>query len=169
MQEQAASGRSQFAGKPAPGFTLPNQDDKLMSLSSLRGQWVVLYFYPRDDTPGCTCQATEFTTLLGEFRAMNAVVLGVSADRPWAHRAFIEHYKLGLTLLSDPDHVAMRQYGAWVDSYLGAEQHSRVVRTTLIIDPRGIIRYHWPEVIPRGQAERVKQTLDRLQAQSTNS
>ena len=164
-QEEAASERSQAVNSPAPDFTLSDQNGGPVTLSKLQGQWVVLYFYPQDDTPGCTCEATEFTSLLERFKNMNALVYGISGDSPSSHRAFIGAYKLGLNLLSDADHKVMRQYGAWVDASLGDKTYGRVIRTTMIIDPRGVIRYHWPEVVPNGHADRVRQKLAQLQAQ----
>jgi len=164
--EQAAAQRSEVVGRPAPEFTLRNQDGQPTALSDFRGRWVVLYFYPKDDTPGCACQATEFTELLTQFRDMNAVILGVSEDPPASHRLFTEKYDLKLDLLSDPDHEVMRRYGAWVTSSLGDEQYGRVIRTTYIICPRGTIQYHWPEVIPQGHAERVREKLAQLQQAS---
>lgn len=163
--EEAAAGRSPFTGQMAPDFTLVNQSDQPVALSTQRGRWVVLYFYPKDDTPGCTCQATEFTSLLKNFRDMNAEILGVSEDTPASHRAFAAKYYLALTLLSDPDHRVMESYGAWVTSGTGANRYGRLIRTTFIIDPSGVIRYHWPEVIPEGHAERVRQKLAQLQGQ----
>jgi len=167
VQEEAASARSEIVGSPAPDFTLSDQNDAPVTLSKLRGQWVVLYFYPKDDTPACTCQATEFTWLLGEFRQMNAKVCGISADSVATHRMFIAKFHLGLVLLSDPDHKVMRSYGAWVAASLGDKSYERVIRCTMIVDPQGVIRYHWPEVIPEGHAERVKERLAQLQAQPT--
>ena len=164
IQEEAASVRSPIVGLPAPNFTLPDQNGKQVKLEQLRGRWVVLYFYPKDDTPGCTCEATEFTSLLGGFKGMNAGVYGVSADTPEIHRIFIDKFKLSLDLLSDPDHSMMRRYGAWVDAYLGEKKYERVIRSTLLIDPKGVVRYHWPEVIPKGHAERVSEKLAMLQA-----
>jgi peroxiredoxin Q/BCP len=123
----------------------------------------VLYFYPKDDTPGCACQATEFTETLSQFRNMNAMILGVSADSPQSHRLFIEKYGLALTLLSDPNHAVMKRYGAWVESSLGEKKTERVIRSTFIIGPNGLVRYHFPEVIPQGHAERVREKLAELQ------
>jgi peroxiredoxin Q/BCP len=165
-QEQAASARSPIVGERAPDFTLKDQDDKDVTLSSLRGQWVVLYFYPKDDTPGCTCEATEFTSMLDSLRKINAKVYGISPDSPSSHRAFSQVYKLKLNLLSDPDHKVMTEYGAYVQASLGEKKYWRAIRTTMIVDPEGVIRYHWPEVIPKGHAERVRQELMRLQAES---
>ena len=162
--ELAAAEASPMTNMPAPDFTLMDQDDKPVTLSTMRGKWVVLYFYPKDDTPGCACQATEFTQLLTEFRNMNAEVVGVSEDSTASHRRFIKKYRLALTLLSDPPHEAMRRYGAWVDSSLGESSYGRVIRSTMIIDPGGVVRRHWPEVIPAGHAERVRKALAELQA-----
>ena len=167
--EQAASARSPVIGKPAPEFTLADAGGGEQTLAGLRGKWVVLYFYPSDDTPGCTCQATQFTKLLKAFRDLNAEVIGVSEDSPEVHRKFTEKYRLALTLLSDPDHRVMRAYGAWVDSSLGPFTYGRVVRSTFVIDPTGIIRYHWPEVIPEGHADRVRARLAELQAAGGSS
>lgn len=161
--EDAAASRSPITGKPAPDFTLMNQDSKPVQLRDLRGQWVVLYFYPKDDTPGCACQATEFTQLLYDFKDMNATVLGVSADSPSSHQHFIDKYSLKLELLSDPTQRVMQQYGAYVQSSLGDKSYGRVIRSTYLIDPEGIIRYHWPEVIPEGHAQRVRDKLEELQ------
>lgn len=162
--EQAASRSSPVIGRLAPDFTLPDQDGKGVTLSGLKGKWVVLYFYPKDDTPGCSCQATEFTALLGEFDDMGAVVLGVSPDSPEMHRGFIEKYALTLTLLSDPEKKVMTQYGAWVSSSLGADTYDRIIRCTYLVDPQGTIEMHWPEVIPKGHAERVRAELRRIAA-----
>ncbi len=164
--EEAASARSPITNSPAPDFTLPDQDGKMVTLGTLRGKWVVLYFYPKDDTPGCTCEATEFTKLMGQLRGMNAEVYGVSADSPETHEVFIEKYSLGLNLLSDRDHKVMTNYGAWVETGLGDKKYGRTIRTTLIIGPDGIIRRAWPEVIPEGHAGRVKEWLGKLQAAS---
>lgn len=157
--ERAAAERSDFTGMPAPDFTMPNSQGEPVSLDDLEGQWVVLYFYPKDDTPGCTCQATEFTELLFRFETMNAEIYGVSEDSPASHRRFIRKHNLRVPLLSDPDHSTMRRYGAWVDTPTGG----RVIRTTFIVGPEGTIRYHFPEVIPEGHARRVRQILYELQ------
>jgi len=164
QMEAAAASRSAFVGQPAPEFALPNQHGETVHGSDLRGQWVVLYFYPKDDTPGCTCQATEFTALLWSFRDMNAVVLGVSSDSPQEHTKFIEKYDLKLDLLSDPDRDTMRQYGAWASVQHGSKKTERVIRSTVIISPDGVIAEHYPEVIPRGHAQRVRDRLRDLRA-----
>lgn len=167
QMEEAASARSPIVGDRAPDFSLPDQTGKTVTLAGLRGQWIVLYFYPKDDTPGCTCQATEFTRLIGQLRDMNARVYGVSDDSVATHKIFVEKFSLGLDLLSDPDHKVMKEYGAWVTARLGDKTYERVIRTTMIIDPKGVIRHHWPEVIPEGHAQRVREKLAQLQKQGT--
>jgi peroxiredoxin Q/BCP len=164
VQEEAASARSAIIASPAPDFTLPDQDGKSVTLSQLKGQWVVLYFYPKDDTPGCTCEATEFTALMGQFRNLAAKVYGISADSTATHRIFIDKYNFDLSLLSDRDQKVMRSYGAYVDANIGEKTYGRVIRSTVIVDPQGVIRWHWPEVIPKGHADRVRQRLQILQA-----
>lgn len=157
--EDAAAKRSKVVGMDAPDFSLVDADEKLVKLSDLRGKWVVLYFYPQDDTPGCQCQASEFTTLLANFHSLGATVMGVSPDSPASKRFFREKYALGVTLLSDPEHVVMKRYGSWVTTTVGEQTQGRVIRSTFLIDPKGKIAYHWPEVIPQGHAERVKAKL----------
>jgi len=159
VAEAAASARSTAIGKRAPTFALPDENERMVSLDSLRGEWVVLYFYPADDTPGCTCQATEFTSLIKSFRRSNARVYGVSGDTPLVHQMFIAKYGLQIPLLSDPQRTVMREYGAWVDIPEGLLAPGRVIRSTFLINPDGIIAWHWPEVIPQGHAERVMQKL----------
>lgn len=166
VMEEAAASRSPIVNRPAPDFTLLNQDDKPVTLSQLRGKWIVLYFYPQDDTPGCACQATEFTQLLTQMHNMNAEVYGISTDSTESHRLFIKKYDLRLNLLSDPNHKVMEAYGAWVQTALGDRTYGRVIRSTMIIDPNGIVRQHWMEVIPEGHAERVREKLAQIQAQS---
>jgi len=161
--ESAAAARSPMANRPAPDFTLADQNDTDVTLSKLRDRWVVLYFYPEDDTPACTCQANEFTALLTQFIKVNGEVVGVSPDTPAQHRRVIAKYGLSLRLLSDPEHQVMRQYGSFVEQTLGKQSFSRVIRQTMIIDPAGVIRYHYPEVVPRGHAARVLDRLTRLQ------
>ncbi len=158
--ETAGASRSSAVGEPSPAFTLKDQAGHPVSLSDYRGQWVVLYFYPKDDTPGCICQATEFTELLFRFQDMNAKVLGVNADDVATHKAFTEKYDLRLTLLSDPQQKVMERYGTSVKNAWGSRT---ILRQTFIIDPDGVIRYHWQEVIPKGHAKRVKEKLQELQ------
>ncbi|MBI1367657.1 MAG: redoxin domain-containing protein [Planctomycetes bacterium] len=142
-------------GEKAPAFTLPNQDDKETSLSDYAGKWVVLYFYPKDDTPGCTTEACGFTDGIKDLEGLKAVVLGCSPDSPESHRKFIEKYKLKFTLLSDPDRKVMEPYGGSVSGH--------TVRSTVLINPDGVVAYHWPKVNPKGHMEEVKAKLEELQ------
>ena len=151
-------------GKPAPAFTLPDQDGKKRSLAELRGKWVVLYFYPKDDTPGCTIEACEFTEGILGFRKMGAEVLGCSGDSPESHAKFAKKYGLKLTLLSDPEHEAMEKYGAWGDKVLYGRKFKGVIRSTAIVDPAGKVAHHWKKVKAKGHAESVRAKLSELRA-----
>ena len=123
----------------APDFTLLDQDGKPHSLSDYRGQKVVLYFYPKDSTSGCTKQACNFTELLPHFREKNAVVLGVSKDSVASHKKFQEKYSLGFTLLSDPEKEVIQFYDVWKEKNMYGKVTMGVVRTTYLIDENGII------------------------------
>ena len=123
----------------APDFTLLDQDGKPHSLSDYRGKKVVLYFYPKDSTSGCTKQACNFTELLPHFREKNAVVLGVSKDSVASHKKFQEKYNLGFTLLSDPEKEVIQLYDGWKEKNMYGKVTMGVVRTTYLIDENGII------------------------------
>ena len=150
-------------GDKAPDFTVQNQDGDEVSLRDFKGQWVVLYFYPRDDTPGCTTEACEFTSGLEGFESLNAVVLGCSPDSPQKHAKFIAKYDLKLTLLSDPEHLVMEPYGAWGEKKLYGKVSIGVKRSTVIIDPDGVIAHRWKAVKAKGHAEKVRERLEALQ------
>jgi len=150
-------------GRAAPPFTLPDQDGVEVSLAGLRGRWVVLYFYPKDDTPGCTTEACEFTEGIEAFRSLDAVVLGCSPDSPERHRKFISKHRLGVRLLSDPDHGVMEAYGAWGEKNMYGKISVGAIRSTLIIDPDGRIAHHWKRVSAKGHAEKVREKLETLQ------
>ena len=149
-------------GQSAPAFTLLDQDEKKLALAELKGQWVVLYFYPRDDTPGCTVEACDFTAGIRGFTKLDARVLGCSPDSPASHRKFIQKFKLALTLLSDPEHEAMSKYGAWGEKTMYGKKVIGVVRSTVIIDPAGKIAHHWAKVQTKGHAEKVREKLAEL-------
>ena len=151
-------------GKPAPKFTLHDEDGAAVRLSDLAGQWVVLYFYPKDDTPGCTVEACEFTSGLAGFAKLRAAVLGCSRDSPESHRRFIAKHKLKVRLLSDPDHTAMEAYGAWGEKSNYGKKTLGVIRSTVLIDPKGRVAYHWPTVKAAGHAEAVHTKLAELSA-----
>ncbi len=153
-------------GKKPPAFTLLNQDDEKVRLSDFAGSWVVLYFYPRDDTPGCTKEACEFSAGITAFRGLTAAVLGCSPDDPSRHRAFIKKYKLKITLLSDPTHAVMEKYSAWGEKTLYGRTSIGVKRSTVLINPAGKVAHHWRAVKAAGHADKVAQKLSELQADS---
>jgi peroxiredoxin Q/BCP len=150
-------------GGPAPRFEVPDQDGASVSLGDLKGSWVVLYFYPKDDTPGCTTEACEFTEGIEGFRGLNAVVLGCSPDSPDKHRNFIEKHRLEVRLLSDPDHEVMESYGAWGEKNMYGRITVGVIRSTVIIDPEGRVAHHWRKVKAKGHAAKVRERLEDLQ------
>jgi peroxiredoxin Q/BCP len=152
-----------------PQFQLLDQDGKKRKLAEFRGKWVVLYFYPRDDTPGCTVEACEFTEGVRGFTKLDAVVLGCSPDTPEKHRKFIAKYKLKLTLLSDPEREAMTAYGAWGEKMMYGKKVTGVIRSTVIVDPAGKVAHHWKKVKAKGHAESVRATLDGLQGRRERS
>ena len=151
-------------GRAAPSFTLLDQDEKEVSLADLRGSWVVLYFYPRDDTPGCTTEACEFTEGIEAFRGFDAAVLGCSPDTPAKHRKFIEKYDLAVRLLSDPERKVMEAYGAWGEKKMYGKAVTGVIRSTVLIDPKGKVAHHWPNVKAKGHAAKVRERLEELRA-----
>lgn len=146
-------------GTPAENFTLSDDMGQELSLSELRGQWVVVYFYPRDNTSGCTTEALEFTALQPEFAALGAVIVGISPDSCETHRKFKIKHDLGIRLLSDPDHLVMSGYGAWGEKKMYGRISQGVIRSTVLIDPDGNIACHWPRVRARGHAEKVLAAL----------
>lgn len=151
-------------GKKAPALTLPDQDGAKVKLSDLKGRWVVLYFYPKDDTPGCTTEACDFTSGIKAFQSLDAVVLGCSPDSPESHRKFIAKYRLKVRLLSDPDKAVMARFGAWGEKVLYGKKTIGVIRSTVVIDPAGRIAHHWARVKTAGHAEKVREKLEELRA-----
>ena len=126
-------------GSKAPAFTLPDQDGRPVSLGDFPGKKIILYFYPKDNTSGCTRQAQAFAALNGQFEAKNAVVIGVSKDSVASHRKFAEKYELPFTLLSDPELQAIQAYGVWQEKKNYGKVTMGVVRSTYVIDENGII------------------------------
>jgi len=151
-------------GKKAPPFELLNQRARPVALNDLLGRWLVLYFYPQDDTPGCTTEACEFTDQLEDFQKLKSRIVGVSPDSPQSHQKFIEKHKLALDLLSDPDHKVLEAYGAWGEKNLYGRMTLGVIRSTVIVDFAGNVAYHWPTVKAAGHAQAVAQKLSELQA-----
>ena len=156
--------KNDLTGSKAPAFTMPDQDSRSVDLAALAGSWVVLYFYPKDDTPGCTTEACEFTDSIKEFERIDAVVLGCSPDSPASHAKFAAKYSLKVRLLSDPDHEVMERYGAWGEKSMYGRTSQGVIRSTVIIDPRGTVAHHWPTVKAAGHAAAVHDRLAALRA-----
>lgn len=146
-------------GVHAPDFCLQDSSGRETCLRSFSGKWIVLYFYPRDNTSGCTAEAKDFTAALDELRSMGAEVLGVSPDTPASHARFSEKHGLKLILLSDPDHRAMEAYGVWGKKMMYGKQHWGVVRSTFLISPDGVIARRWRNVKVKGHVEAVKMAL----------
>ena len=142
-------------GAIAPDFTLPNQDGVPVSLRDFRGKQVVLYFYPKDNTPGCTRQACAFAGAYGEFAALDAVVIGISKDSSASHQRFAEKYDLPFLLLADPELTAIQAYGVWQEKKLYGKVSMGVVRTTFLIDREGRIQKVMPKVKPDTNAAEV--------------
>lgn len=145
-----------YLGKTAPDFSLPDKDNKKISLKSFRGKWVVLYFYPKDNTSGCTLEALDFGNRLKSFKKLDAVILGVSPDSPESHCRFIEKKELKVTLLSDPDHKVLKKYGVWQLKKLYGREYYGVVRSTFIIDTKGKIAYVKEKVKVKGHVEEIE-------------
>lgn len=142
-------------GTKAPEFTLPDQDGNPVSLSDFAGRKVVLYFYPKDNTPGCTRQACAFGASYEAFKTQNAVVIGISKDSAASHRKFAEKYGLPFILLSDPELAAIQAYGVWQEKKLYGKVSMGVVRSTYIIDENGVIEKVMPKVKPDTNAAEI--------------
>lgn len=149
-------------GEQAPDFTLPDDSGTEVSLRDLRGRPVVLYFYPKDDTPGCTRQACGVRDAWRAFSDAGAVVLGVSPDSVESHRAFREKYGLPFRLLADPDRTVIDQYGLWGTTPFKGREFVGVIRSTVLVDPEGRIAEFWHRVAPDEHADLVLTALDRL-------
>ena len=149
--------------QPAPEFAVPNQDNDLVKLSDYRGkQNVVLYFYPKDDTPGCTIEANQFTALADQFAALDAVVIGVSKDSCASHRAFRNKYGLGVQLLADTTGELCERYGVWQEKEKNGVKKMGIVRSTFLIDKQGMLAEAQYGVTADGHAEDMLERLRRL-------
>lgn len=151
-------------GQVAPEFTLFDQVGDRRSLADARGRWLVLYFYPKDDTPGCTKEACAFRDATPRFEGLDAVVWGVSADDERAHQKFARKYDLNFPLLVDPDKSTLSAYGAWAEKCMYGRTYMGVPRITYLIDPKGKVARVWPKVSPEGHAEEVAAALEELRA-----
>ncbi len=133
-------------GTPAPPFTLTDPSGGRVSLTDLAGKHVILYFYPKDDTPGCTKEACGFRDAWDELKSLGAVVIGVSPDAGASHLKFAEKYRLPFQLLSDPDHAMMQAYGAYGEKTMYGRKTTGVIRSTVWIGPDGRVRRHWARI-----------------------
>jgi len=148
----------------APEFRSPNQHNQMVSLADYKGKkHVVLYFYPKDDTPGCTIEANQFTGLGSEFAALNAVVIGVSKDSCASHQAFIDKYGLKLDLLADTSGELCERYGVWQEKEKNGEKKKGIVRSTFIIDKNGVLREALYGVTAEGHAQAMLEKVRQLQ------
>ena len=148
-------------GMKAPQFTLPDKNGKMVSLSDFLGKKVVLYFYPKDNTPGCTRQACAFALKNSEIENKNAVVIGISKDSENSHLNFAAKYNLPFTLLSDTDLFAIKAYGVWQEKKLYGKTSMGIVRTTFLIDEDGNVQVIMPKVKPDTNADEILALLDR--------
>lgn len=151
-------------GKAAPAFTLKDQDGNKVALKDYRGKTVVVYFYPKDDTPGCTKEACGFRDQKRKFDKLDSVILGISPDAADSHIRFIDKFKLPFTLLSDPDKKVMEKYGAWGEKMMYGKKMIGIIRSTTIIDASGKVLKHWKKV-PKA-ADHPAKVLEFLETQS---
>jgi thioredoxin-dependent peroxiredoxin len=147
------------AGDPAPEVALPDEHGTIHRLSDRRGSWTVVYFYPRDDTPGCTTEACQFRDLTDDLRALDAEVWGISADGAGSHAAFRAKFGLEFPLLSDEDHAVTEAYGAWQEKVNYGRTYMGIVRSSFLVDPDGRIATAWPSVRADGHAAEMLATL----------
>jgi len=151
-------------GNKAPDFKLPDADGETVSLKDYKDKWLILYFYPKDNTSGCTTEAIDFTGSLPEFKKLNTAVVGVSPDSCKSHQKFITKHDLAVTLLSDEEKSVMEKYGVWQLKKMYGKDYFGVVRTTLIIGPDGKIKHIWNSVKVTGHIEDVLGKLKEVQS-----
>jgi peroxiredoxin Q/BCP len=149
-------------GSEAPKFCLKNSDEVEVCLNEFSGIWKVLYFYPKDNTPGCTTEACDFTNEFSEFQKLGATIIGVSPDSPEKHRKFIEKHNLGITLLSDEEKEVLKNYHAWGMKKNFGKEYEGVIRSTYIISPKNTIAHSWKNVRVKGHVDIVKKRLQKL-------
>ena len=147
------------AGDPAPEFALPDAEGVIHRLADQRGRWTIVYFYPKDDTPGCTVEACAFRDANADLVAAGAVVWGISPDDAASHGRFREKFQLTFPLLSDEDHATAEAYGAWVEKTNYGKTYMGIQRSTFLVGPDGRIAHAWPKVQADGHAEDVQRTL----------
>ncbi len=149
-------------GVKAPAFCLKDAEEKTHCLKDFSGKWVVLYFYPKDNTSGCTREAVGFTEMKEEFEKLGAEIVGISPDSPKSHRRFIEKHSLGILLLSDPEHEVLTKYGVWQKKKMYGREYMGVVRSTFLISPDGKVAAIWRKVKVKGHVEEVLNKLKEL-------
>ncbi|MFQ4146244.1 thioredoxin-dependent thiol peroxidase [Chlorogloeopsis sp. ULAP02] len=149
-------------GEKAPDFTAPDQNGNLVSLGDFQSNWLVLYFYPKDDTPGCTTEAKEFTDFSLKFSTLGATIVGVSPDSEKSHCKFIDKHNLSIQLLSDPEHQVCEAYGIWQLKKFMGKEYMGVVRSTFLIAPDGKLAYAWSNVKVKGHVQAVLAKLQEL-------
>jgi len=149
-------------GKSAPAFSLDTDAGERLSLKDLKGLPVVLYFYPKDDTPGCTVEACEFRDAFPRFKGTKAIILGISPDSVASHVKFKKKFDLPFTLLADPDHAVAEKYGVWQKKSMYGRTYMGIARTTFVIDKDGKLAKVFEKVKPKGHAEEVEQAIDAL-------
>lgn len=154
--------------EPFPDFSLPDQEGSSRSLGDYAGKWLVVYFYPKDNTSACTLEAQTFSSLLSEFTASGASVVGVSPDSVKSHAGFQAKKDLSVTLLSDPEHALLNAAGVWQKKKLYGKEHMGVVRSTFLVDPQGIVREVWTKVKVPGHVETVLEKLRELQKEEAS-
>jgi thioredoxin-dependent peroxiredoxin len=173
MSEQHASGAAQIAeperttpkpGTPAPDFSLPDAEGRIHHLADQRGRWTVVYFYPEDDTAGCTTEACQFRDLEGDITNRSADVWGISPDDAASHRRFRDKFGLPFTLLSDVEHGVSKAYGAWGPKKSYGRDLIGMTRSTYLVDPKGVVARAWPKVKADGHAAEVLAALEEARA-----
>ncbi|MGA1820383.1 MAG: thioredoxin-dependent thiol peroxidase [Thermoplasmatota archaeon] len=142
-------------GESAPKFCLNDEDGRKVCSGDLMGKWTVLYFYPKDDTPGCTTEAKDFSCAVEDFSRLNTRIVGVSPDDQVSHLKFIGKHDLKVTLLSDPDHLVLEQYGVWKAKKMYGKEFMGVERSTFLLDPEGKVRKVWRKVKVDGHVDEV--------------
>lgn len=151
-------------GDTAPDFCLPDKDNKEVCLKDFKGNFTIVYFYPKDNTPGCTTEAIGFTGILPDLQKLDAIVVGISPDSTESHRKFAEKKNLKVKLLSDPEKEVLEKYGAWGLKKFRGKTYMGVIRSTFLVDHQGNIAHIWPKVSVKGHAEEVKAKLMELNA-----
>jgi peroxiredoxin Q/BCP len=146
----------------APDFCLTNQEDEKICLSDYKGKWIVLYFYPKDNTPGCTLEAQNFSKNESRFKNLNTMVVGISPDSTESHKKFQQKNDLSVMLLSDPDHAVLKDYDVWKSKKMYGKEFMGVIRSTFLIDPDGKIHYKWEKVKVPGHVEDVLTKINEM-------